>query len=149
MWFQDMAKSGIYVDHMFLEMAAEVLERDIVVIPLHSQNNGDLFHVISAGLLTGGGRGENVPIFLGKLPKFYFGILYFSEHEIVDVNQGLSISTAIYLSTIAGYFEDNLHTAGHFQSVTPVRDSDILRDFKMHGGVDVAEMLRLPRESGV
>ena len=66
MWFQDMAKSGIYVDHMFLEMAAEVLERDIVVIPLHSQNNGDLFHVISAGLLTGGGRGENVPIFLGK-----------------------------------------------------------------------------------
>ena len=77
-------------------------------------------------------------------PSSSVSLLYFNVHEIVDVNQGLSISTAILLSTIAGYFEEHHHAAGHFQSVTPVRDSDILRDFKMHGGVDVAEMLRLP-----
>ena len=66
MWFQDMAKSGKFVDHMWLEMAAEVLERDIVLIPLHPQDNGDIFHIISAGLLSGSGRGSNVPIFLGN-----------------------------------------------------------------------------------
>ena len=66
MWFQDMARSGKFVDHMWFEMAAEVLERDIVLIPLHPQNNGDLFHIISAGLLSGSGRGSNVPIFIGN-----------------------------------------------------------------------------------
>ena len=46
----------------------------------------------------------------------------------------------------AGYFEDELHGAGHYQSVVPTRDSEILQVFKEGGGVDVADMLHLPRD---
>ena len=91
MWFQDMARSGKFVDHMWFEMAAEVLERDIVLIPLHPQNNGDLFHIISAGLLSGSGRGSNVPIFIGNCQAI---VLW----AWLNVIQGLSLSTAnLYL----------------------------------------------------
>ena len=43
-----------------------------------------------------------------------------------------------------GYFEDERHTAGHFQSLTPFRRSDILDMVKADGGFDVAEHLHLP-----
>ena len=43
-----------------------------------------------------------------------------------------------------GYFEDELHTAGHFQSLMPFRDSEILDMVKSDGGVNTAEILHLP-----
>ena len=48
------------------------------------------------------------------------------------------------LPIFIGYFEDEKHTAGHFQSLMPFRDSDILDMVKADGGVDSAEILDLP-----
>ena len=66
MWFQDMARSGKFVDHMWFEMAAEVLERDIVLIPLHPQNNGDprnkwKFEVLTSSMDRDGRNGRTLP----------------------------------------------------------------------------------------
>ena len=44
-----------------------------------------------------------------------------------------------------GYFDDDKHTAGHFQSIMPFRDSEILNMVNSEGGVDVAERLNLHR----
>ena len=63
-WCQEMAKRGKWVDHSWLEMAAQYLNRDIVIIPLHPLPEGRLYHLISAGLLNGSGRGRNAPIFI-------------------------------------------------------------------------------------
>ena len=48
------------------------------------------------------------------------------------------------LPIFIGYFEDEKHTAGHFQSLMPFRDSDILDMVKADGGIDAAEVLDLP-----
>ena len=40
-----------------------------------------------------------------------------------------------------GYFKDEKHKSGHFQSITPYRDSEILDMVKNDGGFDVAEQL--------
>ena len=65
-WCQEMAKRGKWVDHSWMEMAAQYLNRDIVIIPLHPLPEGRLYHLISAGLLNGSGRGRNAPIFIGN-----------------------------------------------------------------------------------
>ena len=64
-WCERMVRSGAPTDHTFLEMAAQVLDTDLVIIPLHPLPSGDPFHLISAGLLSDGSRGRNVPIFIG------------------------------------------------------------------------------------
>ena len=46
----------------------------------------------------------------------------------------------------SGYFEEEFHNSGHYQSVVPIQDSEILRVFREGGGVDVAEMLDLSRD---
>ena len=43
-----------------------------------------------------------------------------------------------------GYFEEERHTAGHFQALEPFKDSEILDMVKTDGGVDTAEKLKLP-----
>ena len=43
-----------------------------------------------------------------------------------------------------GYFEEERHTAGHFQALEPFKDSEILDSVKTDGGVDTAEKLKLP-----
>ena len=110
-WFESMAKDGTYVNHTFIEMAALILDSDIVVVPLHGTDSLPC-HIIRAGLLSNGGRGKNCPIFLG-------------------------------------YFEDDRHTAGHFQSLMPFEDSAILDMVKNDDGVDVAQLLQLPARSPV
>ena len=70
-WCEKMAMSGTYVDHTWFEMAAQMLDSDVVIVPLHAFP-GNPCHIISAGLLghDGYGRdvrhGKNVPIFIGK-----------------------------------------------------------------------------------
>ena len=68
-WCEKMARSGTFVDHTWFEMAAQILDSDVVVISLHP--TGDPCHVIPAGLLSHDGYGEvrhgrNFPIFIGK-----------------------------------------------------------------------------------
>ena len=65
-WCVKMARVGTFTDHTFLEMAAKMLNTDIVILPLHAISTGDPFHLISAGLLGDGGRGKYVPIFIGN-----------------------------------------------------------------------------------
>ena len=65
-WCQKMRKRDAWVDHSWLEMAAQYLDRDIIIIPLHTLASGELYHLISAGLLSGQGRGRNAPIFIGN-----------------------------------------------------------------------------------
>ena len=45
----------------------------------------------------------------------------------------------------SAYFEDDLHSGGHYQSVVPVQNNQILRDFTETGGVDIAAMM-FPRD---
>ena len=68
-WCRSMARRGVWVDHSFLEMAAQYLDRDIVILPLHPLPRGQLYHLISAGLLNGGGRGRNAPCFIGNYSR--------------------------------------------------------------------------------
>ena len=63
-WCQNMKKRDVWVDHSWLEMAAQYLNKDIVIIPLHTQASGEIYHLISAGLLSGQGR--YTPIFIGN-----------------------------------------------------------------------------------
>ena len=65
-WCQKMTRKGTWVDHSWLEMAAQYLDRDIVILPLHPLPGGEMYHLISAGLLSGNGRGRNAPIFIGN-----------------------------------------------------------------------------------
>ena len=65
-WCRNMVKRDTWVDHSWLEMAAQYLDRDIVVIPLHTLPGGQRYHLISAGLLSGNGRGKNPPCFIGN-----------------------------------------------------------------------------------
>ena len=46
-----------------------------------------------------------------------------------------------------GYFEDEKHSAGHFQSIVPFRDSVILQLLRDQGGPDVAEILHFRTEN--
>ena len=105
-WCDSMEQDGTYIDHTFMEMSAQVLDSDIVIVPLHGTDSIPC-HVIRAGLLGNGGRGRNPPIFIG-------------------------------------YFEEDQHSAGHFQSLMPYRDGPILDIVKNDGGVDVVELLNLP-----
>ena len=85
-WCQKMRKRDAWVDHSWLEMAAQYLDRDIVIIPLHTLASGELYHLISAGLLSGQGRGRNDPIFISN----YLQVLmcYPQLHlEVFDVTQ--------------------------------------------------------------
>ena len=50
--------------------------------------------------------------------------------------------------TLSGYFEEEKHSDGHFQSIVPYRDSVILQLLRDQGGPDVAEILELPPYSG-
>ena len=62
---------------------------------------------------------------------------------LLDGKQG-QIRPGKNLPIFIGYFEDERHTDGHFQSLMPFRDSDILDMVKADGGVDAAEILDLP-----
>ena len=114
-WCESMARKGRFVDHTWFEMAAEMLDCDVCVIPLHPLPSNPC-HIIQAGLLDHNGYGElrhgrNLPIFIG-------------------------------------YFEDDKHSAGHFQSIVPYRHSEILQLIRDQGGPDVAQILDLPNNSG-
>ena len=39
------------------------------------------------------------------------------------------------------YFEEDYYQAGHFQSIVPTRENEILRSIKQRGGFDVCDFL--------
>ena len=139
-WCEKMAMSGTYVHHAWFEMAAQMLDSDVVIVPLHAFP-GNPCHIISAGLLghDGYGRdvrhGKNVPLFIGK----YCNMTCLKLVIVLSFNENLSLS---------GYFEEEKHSDGHFQSIIPYRDSVILQLLRDQGGPDVAEILELPPYSG-
>ena len=133
-WSEKMAVSGTFVDHTWFEMAAQMLDSDVVVIPLHAAE-GDPCHIIPAGLLCHSGygavrHGQNLPIFIGNCCNIIIVIII------------------IIIIILSGYFEDDKHSDGHFQSVVPFQDSAILQQLRDQGGPDVAAILDLPQYTG-
>ena len=117
---EDMSKPSAFVDALMLNTLAQRLNHDIVLVHMHadSVDNG-LYNWIFGG----GQLGDGVPA--NACPLF------------------LSINTQIShcLHFISVYFEEGYYRAGHFQSIIPFRNSEILESIKQEGGFDVAEFL--------
>ena len=64
---------------------------------------------------------------------------------ILDPRSGLQARPGKNDPIFVGYFEDEKHKDGNFQSIMPFRDSEILDMVKSEGGVDVAQRLNLHR----
>ena len=69
-WVTKMSKSGVFVDHLWMEMAAQILDVDVVIVPFHRLPSGPC-HIKPAGLLANSGvgdvyHGKNLPIFIGN-----------------------------------------------------------------------------------
>ena len=65
---------------------------------------------------------------------------------LLDPRSGFQARPGKNVPIFVGYFEDEKkHKDGHFQSIMPFRDSEILDMVKSDGGVDVAQRLNLQR----
>lgn len=69
-WVTKMSKNGVFVDHLWMEMTAQILDCDVVIVTLHRLPSGPC-HIKPAGLLANSGvgdvyHGKNLPIFIGN-----------------------------------------------------------------------------------
>lgn len=75
-WCSKMMKNGEFVDNIFIQIFAEMIQSDVIIIPVHGESAAN-------GLCTvvkGGGNdtpGSNCPIFLGFFEETKFAVPHY------------------------------------------------------------------------
>ena len=79
-----MAKNGVFIDHAFLKGIANMLNRDIVILPVHTESASEngLAHFIKGGNPMNANPavpGQRLPIFLGYFEETHFKVGHYQS----------------------------------------------------------------------